>query len=125
MKKSVSEIKMPPSLDPYARKEFKRILPLLKQAGYSMIDEPVLICYLEHHAVACRARKELSKGGVVYINEKCVPAVNPYWSIFRQASEMIKKLSHDLGFSSGSRHKLGIQLQEDGQTDDGEEYFGG
>lgn len=115
----VGEVKLPKGIGKEARAEFRRVRPELIKLGYLEIDQPALLAYLTHYALWRRAKEEVELAPVITTVNGSVQ-ISPWHSIMRQNSELMKKWCQELGFSPGSRRRLGIELEE---AADEEELF--
>jgi P27 family predicted phage terminase small subunit len=101
-----------------AVREFRRIRPELEARGICEIDLPALVAYLQHWAMWEEAREKLEEQGTVIVTAKGQLQINPYHSVLKQNSELMKKWVQELGFSPGSRKRLGLVLEEVLSDDD-------
>jgi P27 family predicted phage terminase small subunit len=111
-KQKVGMIKLPPGTSPRAAKEFRRIRKELERRGIDEIDRPALMAYLCHHALWEEAKERLEELGPVVETSKGQMQINPWHSIMKQNSELLKKWVQELGFSPASRKRLGLELKE-------------
>jgi P27 family predicted phage terminase small subunit len=116
-KARVGELKMPKGLSPRAAKEFRRIKRELERLHVLAIDVPALTAYLTHYALWEEAKEQLDLHGAVILTTKGQAQINPWHSIMKQNSELLKKWIQELGFSPGSRKRLAIDMAEK-PTDD-------
>ncbi len=114
----VRTIKLPRGLDERARREFRRIKPELIECGYTEIDQPALIAYLTHWSLWSQAREALETEGMIVTTPKGFSQVNPWHSVLKQNSELVKKYIQELGLSPGSRKRLGLKREREPTDDD-------
>ena len=108
----VSGLKLPKGMSPRAVREFRRIRPELVARGVCEIDLPALLAYLQHWAMWEEAREKLEELGTVVVTSQGQMQINPWHSVMKQNSELMKKWVQELGFSPGSRKRLGLVLEE-------------
>lgn len=107
--------KMPKTLTPAAKKEWRRILPLLMERGsLSKADSTALALYCETFARWQEAQQELSTHGLVVIttvHDKHGTAVtvrkaNPALKIAENAERSLRAFLREFGMTPGSREKI-------------------
>lgn len=108
----VAKVKLPPGMSPLAKKEFRRIREELILMGVTEIDQPTLVAYLTHYAVWLEAKAQVEQLGAVVNTPKGQLQINPWHSVMKQNSELVKKWVQELGFSPGSRKRLGLAREE-------------
>ena len=119
-KSDVRKIKLPPGMSKRAQVEFARVRGELVRLGYVEIDQPALVAYLTHHALCEDAKEKMAELGPIILTPKGQVQINPWHSILKQNSELMKKWVQELGFSPGSRKRLGIELKP---VEDDDELF--
>ena len=129
------EPEMPKGMLPAARREWKRIVPLLIKLGIlSSIDGKALAAYCDTYAHWERARKDIEKYGLVieepvldkFNNPICVGAIpglppeagakylvklkqNPAVQIYATFGKMMKSFLIEFGLTPASRAKLKVE----------------
>lgn len=124
---------MPKGLSKCARREWRRIVPLLQQIGVlSEIDGRALAAYCDAAAMVEQATKEIAKHGLTF--EECFEdkqgnvvvgsiKANPAVSIKFNAMKVMKTFLIEFGLTPASRRNLKIQKKDEG--DAMENYFKG
>ena len=109
-----TEIPQPPThLSPDARKEWKRITPLLKELGIiSEIDMTSLAMYCQSWGEHVKAEREIKKTGGQVIAEKDEEgkilrlAKNPWLSVSKDARLLAHKFLVEFGLTPASRSRV-------------------
>jgi P27 family predicted phage terminase small subunit len=97
----------PRHLSPAARKEWKRLGPLLCNAGLlSNLDRSALACYCQAVAHLAAAEDELALHGMTVTSETGVQKPSPYWYIAAKCTQQIVILGAEFGLSPSSRSRV-------------------
>lgn len=110
-KAKIKSIQLPKEMCDRAKKEFRRIKRELIKMGVMEIDRPALMAYLQHYALWEEARDRIRHEGSVIETPKGQMQINPWHSILKQNSELLKKWVNELGFSPASRKRLGLEVK--------------
>jgi len=113
------EPEMPKGMPKAARREWRRIVPLLKEINVlSKVDGLALAAYCRAHSLVEQAAKEIETGGltfrVMYEDEdsgKMVPGeikANPAVGIYMNAMKVMKSFLIEFGLTPASRSKLKV-----------------
>ena len=114
----IKAIKLPEGTPERAVREFKRIKRAMEKLNVLEIDRPALLAYLSHFALWEEAKEMVEKQGAIITTSKGQLQVNPWHSIMKQNSELLKKWVQELGFSPGSRKRLAIEMKEKPSDDE-------
>jgi len=107
--------KMPKTLTPAARREWRRILPILEERGtLSRADSTCLSLYCETYARWLQAQEELSTHGLVVVTtvlDKHGAAIesrkaNPALKISESAERSLRAFLREFGCTPQSREKI-------------------
>lgn len=114
---------MPKGLPRAARREFRRMVPLLQAIGViSEVDGLALAEYCRAHALIEMAQKEIDKNGmtfITYFEDKDGNAIagdikaNPACSILSTQQKVMKSFLIEFGLTPASRSKLKITKKAD------------
>lgn len=97
---------MPKGMSADAKKEWKRIAPVLYDMGVlSTIDTAALEAYCECYARWRKAERELAKSSMVYM-AKGYPILNPYLSIANKAMVEMRRFMQEFGITPASRSRI-------------------
>ncbi|MDD4280255.1 MAG: phage terminase small subunit P27 family [Candidatus Sumerlaeales bacterium] len=106
--------KCPAGLSASARKHFKTMEAILTDVGYRPQDSAALVAYLEAYALMKESKEKIAEtGGLVVMTPNGQMQINPWHSIYKQNSELLKKWTAELGLSPGSRKRLGMRAEND------------
>ena len=106
------DVKPPEGLSKIAKKHFKKMAGILLEVGYKPQDSGALLAYLESYSLMVEAKTMISKtGGLVVSTPQGQMQINPWHSIYKQNSELLKKWTAELGLSPGSRKRLGLTAE--------------
>lgn len=124
---------MPKGMSRSARREWKRIVPLLREIGVlSKIDGLALAAYCDAHGMVEAAEVEIRKYGLMfrtmYENKDGVQIpgdmkANPAVAIKMNALKLMKSFLIEFGLTPASRSKLKITKKDEG--DEMEKYLKG
>lgn len=97
----------PPHLAGAALKLWWQLTPELAKLGMlARIDVVALASYCDAWALYLKARRELKKGGAVYISDKGNPIQSPWVGIVNTQSELMRKLGVEFGLTPSSRSRV-------------------
>ena len=98
----------PPWLSKYGKGEWRRIFPLLKDVDTQALDLASVTAYCTCWGVWREAQEKLDAEGSIIATPKGQTQINPWHSILKQQTELLKKLIPELGLSVASRKKLDL-----------------
>lgn len=99
--------KIPPELRGYARKEWKRIIPLLRsQTPASELDRGQLINYCLLAQTVNTCQKYILKDGLCVKNTEGVKKANPYFNMQDKAIKNMRGIANDMGMTISSRARV-------------------
>ena len=104
----------PSCLDDTAKKEWMRIISILRSAGKSFINESdmaALSSYCQAWSQFVKANQELKKCPLIQYNAYGNPMKNPLISIINDARTAILRFSHEYGLTPSAR--AGITITND------------
>jgi P27 family predicted phage terminase small subunit len=97
----------PGHLDKVGKKEWKRILKLLKSAGVvTAADTATVAAYCECYSRWIDASTRLSTTGLVVRTPNGFPVQSPYLNIVNRALDQMKAFAVELGITPSSRTKV-------------------
>lgn len=79
---------------------------MLDSIGLDSADEALVKCYIRHYEQWTEASKQVEKMGLVIEGKSGILIVNPWGVVQRQQTEILKKLTSELGLSPGCRKRL-------------------
>jgi P27 family predicted phage terminase small subunit len=108
--KPAREVPRPPSiLQGLARKEWRRIAPLLYDAGLlTQIDVPALAAYCQVYGRWCEAEEEIRRSGTVIKSTKGQPMVSPFLKVANVAWQQLTRMLIEFGMSPSSRSRVTV-----------------
>lgn len=122
-KPALTAPEMPKGLPRAARREFRRMVPLLQAIGViSEVDGLALAEYCRAHALIEQAQKEIDKNGMTFIThfeDKDGNVIagdikaNPACSILSTQQKVMKSFLIEFGLTPASRSKLKITKKSD------------
>jgi len=102
-------LKCPPILKGAARAEWKRIAPILFDAGLlTEMDRAQLFLYCDAWGRMMNAQKHLAEYGVMLRSPKGYPIQNPHLAILNKSSEQVQKALVEFGLSPSSRARVKV-----------------
>lgn len=108
----------PPSwLEPEAKKEYERIVPLLAKLPIAALDLASVEMYCDFYAKYKRNSQAVKKEGETITetdargNEK--EKVNPKYTVMKDAASMVRTLSGNLGMTIDSRMRIVVPKKEE------------
>lgn len=119
--KETKTLTLPPpkDLDPIAKAEWERLIPVLMETGLvKEQDLALLLLYCQYYSDYIKARQKLREQGFVIQSPTGYMMQNPYVSIARKAGEMMRSILTELGLTPSARRKLGIEIQEPDKLDE-------
>ena len=115
--------KVPPHLNREAKKEWKRIVPELEQAGLlTKVDGSALAAYCDCFSTWAQASRKIKKGGLTVTGDNGIPVVSPYLKISNAALDRMRQFLVEFGMTPSSRSK--VKAAEKPEVPEGEDYFG-
>ena len=113
---------MPRHLDKIARREWKRLLPILTQMRVLTEADGIHLGNLcTAYSTLIQAQEKLAKHGMLSKSPNGYVQQSPFLSISNTAMEQVIKLSRDFGLSPASRVRLymepGGSVDDDGMDD--------
>lgn len=113
----VDAAKMPPYLNKFAKKEWKRIAPLLKKVKLlTEADITALAAYCQAYHRWLEAEKLLRIHGYTEETDKGNTIQRPEVTIANKAMELMLKFGKEFGLTPSSRSSLHVEQEE--KTDD-------
>lgn len=115
----------PEELHGYARKEWQKIVPLLKkQTPASQLDRSQLINYCLLAQTVNTCQKYILKDGLCVMTDKGTKWVNPYFNMQDKAIKNMRAIASDFGLNITSRAKLENQkVKQQDNTDPFAEFL--
>ncbi|MEK4884885.1 phage terminase small subunit P27 family [Bacillus sp. FSL W8-0223] len=108
---------IPSYLSAAAKKEWKRIVPLLEQLPIANLDLAMVAMYCNYYALFVETSKRVKKEGVVITTEgsqgQPVTKQNENFRAMLQISKEIKSIASSLGLSLDSRMRIIAQSKDD------------
>ena len=94
-----------------AKKEWKRIVPLLSDVQLlSEMDMSSVAAYCQAYSDWVKAVQEIKKGpGMVYADDKGIPKLNPWVKLSKEAFDRMLKAGTLLGLSPSARVGLKVE----------------
>jgi len=100
--------------DPLAKKEWTRIVPMLRACGLlTNAERPVMIALCQQWAIYLEAHQRVRQLGMVVKSPSAHPVVNPYVKIGRAALAQCQRLWIELGLTPSSRSRLTTVVPSD------------
>ena len=107
-------INPPPFLSRYAKKEWKRIIPLLKKNGIiSDVDVNTLAAYCQSYHRWIEAEKAVRTYGLTTVTDKGNIIQRPEVGIANKAMEAMVKYAKEFGLTPSSRTNLHIKTPDE------------
>ena len=98
---------VPEELHGYARKEWEKIVPLLKkQTPASNLDRSQLINYCVLAQTVHTCQKYILKDGLCVTTTQGTKKVNPYFNMQDKAIKNMRAIANDFGLNISSRAKI-------------------
>jgi P27 family predicted phage terminase small subunit len=103
----------PPDLSKVARKEWRRIVPILEGLGIlTRVDRAALAAYCESWARWREAERKIAETNLVIKTKSGNVIENPYYSISKRERELMHKFLIEFGMTPSSRSKLSVHARE-------------
>jgi P27 family predicted phage terminase small subunit len=103
----------PPDLSKVARKEWRRIVPILEKLGIvTRIDRAALAAYCESWARWREAERKIAETSLVIKTKSGNAIENPYYSISKRERELMHKFLVEFGMTPSSRSNLSVHPRE-------------
>ncbi|WP_337227974.1 phage terminase small subunit P27 family [Staphylococcus succinus] len=109
--------KAPDWLDATARKEYDRIVPLLKELPIASLDLALVSAYCQAYSDYQRASVELASGETVTFTERG-SKVNPWHRVKVDSFNIINSIAPKLGLTIDSRMKIFTPQSKTKEPDD-------
>jgi P27 family predicted phage terminase small subunit len=104
----------PPDLSKVARKEWRRIVPILEELQIvARLDRAALSAYCESWARWREAERKIAETSLVIKTKNGNVIENPYYSIAKRERELMHKFLIEFGMTPSSRAKLSVRPRED------------
>lgn len=119
-----TDLRPPSHLNKEARKEWKRLAPLLSEARIlSKIDRDALALYCDAMAIYLDAKKKLAIDGLVQpVGENNVIQQSPYLSIMNKQSERMRQFLEGFGMTPASRSRVTVLPDNGAAADEWDEF---
>lgn len=105
----------PSHLDAGAKREWRRIVPLLvKLRLLSKIDRAALAIYCQAVSRMEMAQKKIAEEGEVTTAPSGYPVQSPYLAIYNKAAEQVVKIAAEFGLTPSSRSRISVPGAESG-----------
>lgn len=105
--------KPPGHLSRFAKREWKRISPLLVQYGLlSRLDRSALAMYCQAYGRWKKAEKELKDDGEVVVSHHAQSYQSPWLSIANKAMDQMNKAIAEFGLSPSARTRIDVSLSD-------------
>jgi P27 family predicted phage terminase small subunit len=119
-------IECPPELGPLARQEWDRIVGHLAATGVlSHFDRGPLAIYCAAYGHWIEATEALQKFGTMMKSPSGYPVQSPYVAIANRQAEIMMRVASEFGFTPGSRGRVWMVSNRDGNLLDLEEVEDG
>lgn len=109
--------RIPSHLCYYGKKEWKRIIPLLKQLPIAELDREMIETYCMLHGSRRRLEKDIQKNGETYVIEdregNKVIRKNPSYDLLMSTVKEIRMIANQLGMTMNSRLELAVPEEEE------------
>lgn len=118
-KPEVTEPEMPKGMSTFARREWKRVVPLLLELGMlTNLDRAVLEGYCEAYGESKQAQKIIRRFGLTVVNSRGDVKPHPAVGIRDKAQKRMKSFAIELGLSVPSRTRFNVAPKKpDGSND--------
>lgn len=93
-------------IDDVAKKEYRRVVPLLNNLDVTALDRTIVINYCNSYSMYLQAIEDVKKNGVVLKGRK-----NPAFNVYLDMQRELRATSGQLGMTLDSRTKL-IKVEE-------------
>lgn len=103
------DVKVPSFLDNEGKKEFKRIMPYLKQLPISNLDMAQIVSYCSFYSDLINSIKQIKREGL-YDDDGCI---NDAFKVKEKASIRIQQIANTLGMTIDSRMRIVTPDKED------------
>lgn len=108
----------PTRLKGMARKEWNRLVPILKDAGlFTRVDRNAMAMYCDQYSIYCEAMKSINDVGAVIKDSQNRPAQNPYFRVANKASGIMSRMLVEFGMTPSSRSRVQV-VPPEGATQD-------
>lgn len=108
---------IPSHLDYYAKQEWSRIMPLLKQLPVAELDRQLIESYCTLHAAKRRLEKDIQDNGISYAvtdrEGNNVVRKNPSYELLLSTIKELRMMTNQLGMTMSSRLDLALPDKED------------
>ena len=99
----------PPELSKLARKEWKRILPMLEELRIvAQIDRSALAAYCQSFARWIEAEEKITETSLVIKTKSGNVIENPYYSIAKRERELMHKFLVEFGMTPAARSRINL-----------------
>ncbi len=114
------DAKCPTRLSGEARKEWKRIAPVLRDAGLlTKIDRTALTLYCEAHELYLKAKEHVDAEDLVdFVGEQAYPTASPYISIMNKQADRMRQLLIEFGMTPSSRTRVQVSPPKGAEEDE-------
>lgn len=110
---------VPEELQGYAREEWLRIVPLLKEhTPASNLDRSQLINYCLLAQTVKAYQEHIVQDGLCIITDKGINKANPYFAIQDKAIKNMRSIANDFGLTVSSRAKIENQKVQQKSPED-------
>ena len=103
----------PPHLDEYARKEWRRVVPIL--LGMRVLTEAnymSLANLCQAYSTMATAQEQLNKTGLLFKTPSGYVQQSPLISIVNQSAELVTKLCREFGLTPSARSRITAQPEQ-------------
>ena len=102
--------------DERARKEWRRLVPVLQRMGVlTEADGLALANLCQTYSTLIRAQEKLNESGILYQTPSGYVMQNPLLSVVNQCVDTITKLSREFGLTPAARTRIVAQVDYDGE----------
>ncbi len=106
----------PEHLDERARKEWRRLVPVLQRMGVlTEADGLALANLCQTYSTLIRAQEKLNESGILYQTPSGYVMQNPLLSVVNQRVDTITKLSREFGLTPAARTRIVAQVDDDAE----------
>ena len=114
------DARCPTRLKGDARKEWKRIAPVLRDAGLlTKIDGTALTLYCEAHELYLKAKKHVDTEPLIdFVGEHAYPTPTPYLAIMNKQADRMRQFLIEFGMTPSSRTRVQVTPPKGAEEDE-------
>lgn len=108
----------PRHLDKVAKREWKRLVPVLQRMRVlTEADQIALANLCQTYSTMIQAQEQLSKSGILYKTKSGYIQQSPLLGIVNSSIEIINRLSREFGLTPASRSRIEVEQGENSRID--------